>query len=268
MKFAMHLKRDIELAKETNKPTVFLGGECGKDNWRDTIIEKYSKNFLFLDPYEPNWSPQENIYDELTGLIVADYPVFYHGGKGSEKEMTFLENVSKPYYSFNDLTKLEQFLDGILKNSKNEIITTVLRKTASILLASMKSINAIKSLRKPLATAAQKAYDEWEQDEEGMDEELGAGGICQDVAENMAGVLSEHGIEVSTVSQTVGEQHVYVYAKTLEGVVEVNIDPHVYETGAGYTWKKKQGVTIQPNDIYIAVVEPDSSKFDEMTEET
>ena len=38
-------------------------------------------------------------------------------------------------------------------------------------------------LRPELASAAQSVYDEWEQDEDGNDEMLGGGGICQDIAE-------------------------------------------------------------------------------------
>lgn len=46
-----------------------------------------------------------------------------------------------------------------------------------------------------LIRAAQAVLDGWEQDEEGLDPELGAGGACQDVASAMAGALSEIDVE-------------------------------------------------------------------------
>ena len=50
---------------------------------------------------------------------------------------------------------------------------------------------------KPLfVQAAQKEYDDWAQDEDGMDEVLGTGGICQDIAEKIASILSQHGHQI------------------------------------------------------------------------
>lgn len=56
--------------------------------------------------------------------------------------------------------------------------------------ADMPSVKEL--LRPEMAAAAQQAYNEWEQDEEGQDEELGSGGICQDIAEKMAGIAAEY----------------------------------------------------------------------------
>jgi len=69
------------------------------------------------------------------------------------------------------------------------------------------------TLKPMLAIKAQNVYDEWEQDEQDCVEELGYGGICQDIAEAMASLLNEEGIEAVTVSNHIGEQHVYVVCK-------------------------------------------------------
>lgn len=132
----------------------------------------------------------------------------------------------------------------------------------------MKRISDIKGLLPNMATAAQKAYDHWEQDEEGMDPELGAGGICQDIAEEISGVLASHGIEASTVSQTIEDQHVYTIAQVAEGVVRVDIHPSVYETGSGYHWKKRLNVTIHPTDIDVEIVDKNPTKYEEYTKES
>lgn len=125
----------------------------------------------------------------------------------------------------------------------------------------MKTLKDILALKPLLVKAAQEAYDEWEQDEEGIDPMLGEGGICQDVAENMAHVLSQHGIDCSEVSANAGDQHVYVVAQIQEGVYEVDISPHVYETGGGYTWKKKPNVTFHPDHVMISLIDKDPQTF-------
>lgn len=107
------------------------------------------------------------------------------------------------------------------------------------------------SLKSRLALSAQKVYDEWEQDENGYCDILGKGGICQDIADAMAGVLSNNGIECTTVSQESGEQHVYVVARTEDGVYNVDIPPYLYETGGGYCWKKIPDVEFDERYLVI-----------------
>lgn len=113
-------------------------------------------------------------------------------------------------------------------------------------------LDSLDRLRSQLAAAAQAAYAEWAQDGEGYDEALGAGGICQDVAEAMVGVLVEAGIDAMTVdNQGMGDQHVWVVAWTADEAFVVDIPPHVYETGGGYTWRKRSDVTIEPTDVMV-----------------
>lgn len=124
--------------------------------------------------------------------------------------------------------------------------------------------NDIIRLKPQMAQAAQKAYNYWDED---YAEELGGGGICQDIAENMAEVLNKHGIEAGTVSASVGDQHVFTVAQVEEGIFTVDIDPRLYERGGGYNWTKIPGVTITPNDIYIEMINDNPSKFREIIEE-
>ena len=125
------------------------------------------------------------------------------------------------------------------------------------------SIKQLVPLLPRLAQAAQQAYDQWDQDEEGEDVELGFGGICQDIAEEMAGVLSGAGIEAITIdSGGVGEQHVWVIAKFREGVAEIDIPPGAYETGGGYHWKKIPDVVFTHKDIHYGIMDSDPENFD------
>lgn len=117
------------------------------------------------------------------------------------------------------------------------------------------------SLKSKLALSAQKVYDEWEQDENGYCDMLGEGGICQDIADAMADVLLNNGIECSTVSQLSGEQHVYVVARTEDGVYNVDIPPYLYETGGGYNWKKIPDVEFDERYIVINRLSSDPDEY-------
>jgi hypothetical protein len=115
-----------------------------------------------------------------------------------------------------------------------------------------------------LAQAAQGVYNQWEVDEEGMDPEYGGGGICQDIAEAMVGVLDKFGIEAMTVdSQGMDDQHVWAVAKFREGVYEFDIPPSTYERGSGYTWTKIPGVEFLPSYISVAKFSDDPQDFEQ-----
>ena len=78
----------------------------------------------------------------------------------------------------------------------------------------------------------------------------------------MVDVLSKNDIESTTVSQTIGEQHVYVVAKTEDGIYEVDIPPDVYETGGGYCWKKIPNVKFDEEDVLINRLSFDPDEFE------
>jgi hypothetical protein len=125
---------------------------------------------------------------------------------------------------------------------------------------------------------AQQTYDDWKQDEEGFDEELGEGGICHLIADEVCGVLAAHGIDCGPVSAQVGEQHVWAVAKigTVDeegdtdradaGVWSIDIPPRVYESGGGYSWRKKPGVVFGVDDVVVDRESPDPSDFERYME--
>lgn len=126
----------------------------------------------------------------------------------------------------------------------------------------MHTMNDLKELMPHLVAAAQEQYDAWEQDEEGCDPELGSGGICHLIADEMCSVLASAGIDCSsTHSEGVGENHVWVTAVVREGVVTIDIPPHVYEIGSGYVWKKIPGVSITADHVHVDVIDRDPSNF-------
>ena len=107
-----------------------------------------------------------------------------------------------------------------------------------------------------LIGAAQGVLDAWEQDEDGLDPELGAGGACQEVASAMAGALSEIGVdEVVEVYTEFDGGHVFLVANLADGVVRVDVPPGVYGIGAGYVWRKRDGVRLRPENLILDPVE-------------
>jgi hypothetical protein len=126
------------------------------------------------------------------------------------------------------------------------------------------SIQQVNALLPQLAQAAQQVYDQWEQDEEGIDPELGGGGICQDIAEAMSHVLNIAGIDATTIDNGgMGDQHVWILAKFREGVVEVDIPPEIYERGGGYNWTKIPGIVFTPQHIHYSILDRDPESFDQ-----
>lgn len=124
----------------------------------------------------------------------------------------------------------------------------------------------IDSFAPAIAEAAQKQYDEWDASGEFGDAEVGDGGICHLIAEDIAGILSDAGYDAQTVSST-WEQHVYVVARDQGGVYSVDIPYNVYETGGGFTWKKIEGVTFTKDDVVISGLSSDPSEMGDYSDE-
>ena len=148
-------------------------------------------------------------------------------------------------------------------NLKKQDLSKIIREYFNQILENQ----SLSNIKTELASAAQKVYDEWNQDDNGEDDMLGGGGICQDIADAMANILSNHGIECATVSQTVGEQHVYVVAKTEDGVFNVDINPFHYETGGGYNWKKIPDVKFDQRYVTIEKLSSNPEDFNQYIDE-
>ena len=129
-------------------------------------------------------------------------------------------------------------------------------------LKSVKVLNDVVLIR--IAEVAQKQYNAWEQNEEGYDEELGTGGICHLIADDLAGILIENGIECSTVSTD--DPHVYLVCKFKEGVYMVDIPYYVYESGGGWTWKKKKNVIFDKGHVVVEKLDSDPEEYAKYTD--
>ena len=117
-----------------------------------------------------------------------------------------------------------------------------------------------------IVRVAQKQYDDWTVDEEGYDEEVGGGGICHLIADEIVEVLDKHDVMATTVSSS-HEVHVYVVARVPTGVWQIDIRPHVYERGGGYSWTKIPGVTFDASDVEVDRLSSNPRDFKEYVED-
>jgi hypothetical protein len=108
----------------------------------------------------------------------------------------------------------------------------------------------LESLRPRLASVAQAVINEWEQDEDGIDEKFGAGGPCDTIANEMASVLAQSGIDVTEGGHD-GDDHAYLIAYDDDEAFVVDIPPGAYETGGGYRWRKLPNVRLQEDDVVV-----------------
>lgn len=112
------------------------------------------------------------------------------------------------------------------------------------------------ALRPQMASAAQAVLDDWTQDEDGYDEELGGGGACDRVSDAMRDVVAEAHpeLEFQEGGQD-GDDHAFFIAYDTDEAFAVDVHPSVYETGGGYSWRKVDGAEVGAGDVAVWEVE-------------
>jgi len=126
----------------------------------------------------------------------------------------------------------------------------------------LKSINDVKALMPRIIQVSQKEYDSW--DEENIDE-YASGGICHLIADAIANVFNDNGIDSFTISSDF-EQHVYCVVRVREGIYQVDIHHSVYETGGGFSWNKIPDIIFEPSDITFYMIDHDPNNWSNYTE--
>ena len=155
------------------------------------------------------------------------------------------------------------------------------KRWSNFLLESYKKIVDFPFFNKTLPTIIKKIqteYDSWEQDEDGHSEyidptsfsEIGSGGLCHVFADIIVKELSAVGVEIYSVSSC-HEQHVYtvfvIREGKNEGVYQLDIPYSTYESGAGFTWRKKENVEFDENDFYIYLLDHNVKNLKDYTDE-
>lgn len=132
-------------------------------------------------------------------------------------------------------------------------MSAAIARVAGVTAVATRSLHAdLCRLRPRMVEAAQAVLDAWVQ-VDGVDEELGTGGACDRIAAAIADVVSE---ELGDVEEVMGGQDgddhaFYIFFRDNESYM-VDIPCSVYETGGGYTWRKREGVRLDVRDVLIA----------------
>jgi len=131
IRIASKIRKDILRAQNSDRVTMFLGGLCDKENaWRKEVKKEFGDRIFFIDPYDKNWEPEDNIYDELCGMLTANYTIFYKGGKGTKREKKFMDMTGGKYSVFDDVEKLKAYLGRVSKKAQDKKTTKGIKKHA------------------------------------------------------------------------------------------------------------------------------------------
>ena len=110
----------------------------------------------------------------------------------------------------------------------------------------------IERIARNLAMVAQDVYDDWDQID-GYSEAYGTGGICDDIAQEMAEVITRK-LRLNAYSQyNEYDTHtsVFVQIDEIQGLIKVDIHPSNYEVGYGYTWQKIPNVRFNSGMVSV-----------------
>lgn len=127
-------------------------------------------------------------------------------------------------------------------------------------------INTLQGIRDKMAAAAQRVYNDWVQDEDGIDDHYGGGGICDDVSEAMADTIAQNTPYDAITIHNEAFCHTACYVVDYENkiLIKADISPYNYEQGTAYTWKKKDGVVFTADMVDI---QDESEFYDEWFDE-
>lgn len=227
----------------------------------------YAQNFsgyglgsLYAYPmgyYADNMSAR-NLFFGLFSLVSGiEYDLIKEGL--DKKLLEKLENESK--LTIGERLDLENVIEKYGFKFENTLINKLCLKYSQSHIGLEEKLNLLKN---QFVIGAQKSYDEWQQDDEGYDEMLGHGGICQEIADEICDVCNRNDIDCITQDAQVGEQHVWAvaYDDNKKEAFEIDISPYVYESGSGYNWKKIPNVKFDVNDIHISEVDYDHLNFE------
>jgi hypothetical protein len=111
-------------------------------------------------------------------------------------------------------------------------------------------LQQLMALRPQMAQAAQQIYNSWTVDDDGLDGDVGEGGICDEITNALGNVVSALDVEMLEGGQD-GDDHSWLIVHNGREAYGIDIPCQVYERGGGYSWQKIPNVTITPQHVQI-----------------
>lgn len=118
----------------------------------------------------------------------------------------------------------------------------------------MSLVRELFAVRDQIVIAAQEVYNSWDQDEDGIDVEVGGGGICDEIQDAISDVI------ISNIECDIedggweGDNHANLIVSRGNEKYLIDIPAQVYETGGGMNWHKIPDVNITVDDIIIVPI--------------
>ena len=246
----------IEKIKNITLPSTiegrFLNKQQAQDlqkeieaNYADNILQHFKKEKNDIRMHMFNYD-QPIAEKNLNGINLR-----ITTGLIRNKKITYLlyanGKIIGEFFSVDDIKRLVKYIE------LNLITNKPLEKLNEAINPNSKLFQTINTLKKDLINAAQKVYNQWEQDEEGHDEHYGSGGICDDIAEEMCNVISNKTKYCCFHLYNEYDCHtsIYVYDTENKEIYNIDIPPYVYEQGNAYTWKKIPDVQFFERNVTI-----------------
>ena len=221
-------KRRITESKMINEGLPKKHYKCIDCGTYDMYDDYFGKAFMVTN----------DIWDKITASEESDKLLCWDCvEKRLGRKLTPDDFIDCPLNSWN--TRLQALKKGVVAEAK------LLKESADK--------QSIVALKNQIATVAQKVYDAWEQDEDGIDEMYGAGGICDDIADIIGDVIQANTDFTCTTLYNEYDYHTSVYAYNTDKKIcyHIDINPFNYETGAAYTWKKIPDVVFDESMVEI-----------------
>lgn len=236
----------------------FLGGLLRKGEWVVTLPEflEAVRRRMVRSGCHPEGEPLEKDIEKALEDLYRE-SVYVYNREGPEGLGLYLDAwFNQVCPKRNPVSGLELAVMAVLAGVAQGIVEPYVARAVYRRNPESGLWKKLQSIKPEIAVAAQKVYDEWEQDEEGFDPELGSGGICDQVSEAIGSVIAGRleGVDVTEGGQE-GDDHSWVIAYNDTEAYGVDIDPGVYETGGGYSWRKREGVTIRPDHVDVFPVD-------------
>ena len=224
----------------------------------DDAIKDSASQFIKFSIVPNNITSYQQLEQGIKNVKFGQKITAYTSAYNYLGEVIFAKVEILPFNSTQVQAIWKEYLKGVYA-------TDVSKKKSNLVTEdeSLPNLAQVKQLIPKILQAAQRNYDEW--DEQDRDTYAG-GGICHIIADSICDLLGTAGIDSSPVSCSY-EQHVYVAARLAEGVYTIDIPYHIYEQGGGFTWHKLPDVVFEPSDVVFYRVSSDPNDFDEYIQE-